>query len=244
MSPEREHSESLRIEAYLKGAMNPEQRLAFEAECEADADLQALLEQYLLSKHVVQRSGDQDQKDQWQDLRTEMLASQSKVRPLNKAWSYIAVAGVIFLLIWGGLMWYASSPTDPEALFTAFYERPLAPERMGSTALEAERHYREGNFEKSIASYEALSRDSSPSLSASSYLYWGIAYLEVDKLDSALARFAELENLPEQRDWYTALIYLKKGEQENGMRLLKEIVADEEHFFQKQAIELLEEWGN
>lgn len=242
MSPEREHRDSLRIEAYLAGDMNPEQRLAFEAECEGDAALQDLLERYLLSKHVVQRSGDQNQKEQWQDLRAEMRSSQSNVQSLRKYWPYLAAAVVVCLLIWGGLLLLVSTPASPDALFTEYYQRPQAPETMGRGGQEAERYFRQGDFAKTIATYQALREDTSQSFDVSAYLYWGIAYLEVGETDSALARLAELQTLPEQRDWYTALIYLREGEKEKGLALLQEIVADEQHFYRKQAAELLGKW--
>ncbi|MFK7922288.1 MAG: tol-pal system YbgF family protein [Bacteroidia bacterium] len=244
MNPEREHSNSLRIEAYLAGEMNPEQGLAFEAECEADAALQDQLEQYLLSRHIVQRSGNQNQKDQWQDLRAEMRASQTKVTVLRRLGPYLVAAAVLFLLIWGGITLFVPTPAKPDRLFAGFYERPQAPERMGSSLVEAERHYRQGDYAQAIISYEAIAQDTSQSLAANSYLYWGIAYLELGQTDSALARLAELETLPEQRDWYTSLIYLKEGEGAKAQTLLQQIVADEQHFYRNQAAELLEKWAD
>lgn len=241
MSPEREHSESLRIEAYLAGEMNPEQQTAFEAECEADPALQELLEQYLLTRIIVPRSGEQNQKEQWTELRAEMQASEAQTRPLRKLRPYLVAAVVFLMLIWGGLLLFVTTPASSEKLFADFYERPQAPERMGNSVVEAERYYREGDFMQSIASYEALAADSSQTLATNAYLYWGIAYLEIGEADSALARFAELENLAEIRQWYEALVYLKKEEITHAKALLEAIKADEGHFYQAKAEDLLQQ---
>ena len=241
MSPEREHSESLRIEAYLAGQMEAEQQAAFEADCEADPALQALLEEFLLARMSVLRSGAQDQKAQWQELREEMKASRPKVRTLQRFAPYLIAAAVLLLLLWGGLSLLNPSSASPEQLFADFYERPQAPESMGSTIEEATRYYRQADFAQAIASYEAAATDTSQTLAMEAYLYWGIAYLEMGEADSALARFAELQNLSETRQWYEAMAYLKKGELASVKQSLEAIAVDDEHFYQAKAQALLEQ---
>ncbi|MEL7530099.1 MAG: hypothetical protein AAFN10_02265 [Bacteroidota bacterium] len=241
MSPEREHSESLRIEAYLAGQMKPEAQTAFEADCEAEPALQALLEEFLMARMSVLRSGNQNQKEQWQALREEMKASTPKVRPLQKIAPYLIAAAVLILLLWGGLSLFNPRPASPEQLFADFYERPQAPESMGRASEAAMRYYREENFKQATATYEAAAADSTETLETEAYLYWGIAYLEMGEADSALARFAELQNLPETRQWYEAMAYLKKGDQTRIRQLLASIVADEGHYYQAKAAALLEQ---
>ncbi|MEL6650941.1 MAG: hypothetical protein AAFQ87_09085 [Bacteroidota bacterium] len=232
MSPEQERQ----IEAYAHGQMNPEEERTFETACQADSALQTGLDEYLLSQFVVARSGSLDQKAQLRALREEMQVQTVATRPLWRRYApYAAAAVLALILLWAG--WQFGQKPEPEALFAQYYEAPLAPESLGVGRKQALQHYANAEYEAAIQAFETAAADSS--LQNEDLLYWAIAHLEVGEMELALARFAELQNQNEVKQWYEALIYLKQNRLEEVRLALQAIVADEGHYYQKKAQELL-----
>lgn len=225
-----------RIESYLKGTMNPEEKQAFEKELASDEDLRTSLEEYRLSYKYIEELGRLDLKDRLREIDASMVkdSETGKVIPLwvKRALQVAAVALVAF----GLFRVFGPSPslTTDEA-FSEYFNTYNSPGVLRDTNASQTLHWQKGvEFYDNGRFDEAIKEFEHPEAGIPNYLrsfYLGVSYLsqEVPAPGRALDAFdavLETENdYMEQARWYKALSLIGLKRIEEARTILKDIVS-------------------
>lgn len=233
-----------RIEAYLLGELNPEDRTQFENEISNSAEMRKEVE---LQKAAYAAS----QLYSESLLKGEMNSWDSSRGRTVKLFPLLAAAALVAGLIFG--LWKLSEPArtaTPQELFAQHYEvyRPPILVRGDDTTQTlfkaASEHYASGEFDKSAEMFEAYLVEQDD---IEARLYAGLSHLSDNPPKSAEAithlKVAANAETPfqEQSQWYLALAHLHGSNTAVSMELLSRIANSESHYKKVAAKRLLKQ---
>ncbi|MCB0662369.1 MAG: hypothetical protein KDC24_06495 [Saprospiraceae bacterium] len=240
-----------KIEAYLEGTLNEEEKLAFEKEMSED---QALKNAVALEKDLQTFLPD-----------TAELAFRQNLEQVNKNWKnkqggstismrwFSIAAGM--LLVFGFSFWktiFSPAPLNNQELFAAHFEpyQMVLNTRSGgqlegenqlklNEALEA---YADKNYSKAAIAFQNLA-EIEPDNELYE-LYSGLSHLAAGHADTSIEILEVLQrksspSLREQIQWYLGLAYLKNDQKEEAKRTLSSI--DEGEYRYEEAKKVLED---
>ncbi|MFN7117180.1 MAG: tetratricopeptide repeat protein [Saprospiraceae bacterium] len=236
-----------RIDRYLSGQMDQEEKKAFDAEIAANPLLE---EELALQKDMANFLKRKDQRDvlkqQLHDISNDYFKTteqdQAKIVQLPRrrlSWMIAASAAavIIFILVWQFLL----SPS----LFEQYAQYPplALAEKSAATTIDwsqTETAFNSGNYEAAeIQLTEYLNTYPNDQLAK---LYLGICKMELNKLEAAQQIFQSFSaadvSIKDYADWYFALSYLKAGDQDKSRAILQKITIDSPLY--QKAQELLE----
>jgi predicted Zn-dependent protease len=233
---------SERLDKYLRGDMDAEEKAGFEAQLAKDTELAKALElqrdMELFLRRKTQRETLQKQlpaigKDYFQPAQGAKVITMPRQRRLFLAAASLAAAIALFFMV----KW-ALSPS----LFDDYAQYPplaLIEKSAGADWSQAETAFNSNNFaeaERLLAQY--IAEHPSDRLAE---LYLGICNMELDKITEAQAVFRsftpEEADLKDYADWYLALSYLKAGDKARCRQALQQLSITSP--FQQQAADLL-----
>lgn len=238
-----------KIDKYLSGLMDADERAAFEKELEANPALAEELALHrdmdLFLKKRTQRQALQTQLRQLgeQHLKAEETSGEGRVvrRTFSRFRLGLAAAATIALLV---VAWFALRPSLYEQYAThpalALTEKATDATQLGS---EAETAFNNGDYRAAIPLLEQWLDQHPDDDMVRAYL--GIALMESGRVDEARNLFEQLQTAaPEVQDfarWNLALSFLKTGEKARCKEVLKSI--PESSAYYTKARELLEKLG-
>ncbi|MCB0610598.1 MAG: hypothetical protein H6562_00845 [Lewinellaceae bacterium] len=227
------------IEKYMTGAMNNDERRAFEEQMAGDPEL---AEAIRVEKWMQAAAADQE----WIALRRQLQQADQRragtKRPfLRPVWIWTSAAAAILLLaVWSIL--HIGRPASPPD-YTAYFEPyPLVLQQRGETSDRPglQEAYRSGDFQKAVPLLEQWAGQDPGDITPVFYL--GIAQLadnHPEKATGYLQKAAASETaFAEQAGWYLALAWLGSGRQEEAVTQLQAIIRARSYQWEK-ARELL-----
>lgn len=239
-----------RIEAYLKGQLNAQEKAAFEANLQQDPELQAevamhrKVQEYLGQPNLQAMRAKLQQVDQsWQAPNSQPAA---KVRRLQTGWimGLAAALLVVMLAIWW--VFAKNQPGTDELLaeFQAPYPMILN-QRSGNEASAIQQAanqaiiaYQNNDFKAAQAQFEQLFQQSRNQTFA---FYAAIAALQNQDAQYAIERLSPLVDktphlLQEQSRWYLALAYLANDQPLEAQKVLNQISEGNYRYEQAQQL--------
>ena len=256
-----------KIESYLGGDMSPEDKVRFEKEVQADAELQKELIIYeRINFHVTDHIKASEIPDrEWINKLEETLGSDeineikdrlaayakkhnNTPQPLKRRTPYklliaalltIACLSTVFLTLWN------SNSTDK--LYAAFYnESDLpsfttrnTPQNALNTAVLA---YKNGGYEEALQEFDTYLKTEKV-IDTTVFLYVGMTQLQLGQEQAAiksLDRVANSQLLDKSMGlWFKALALLKMDNSQQAKAVLQDILKNPENFKYTEARELL-----
>lgn len=165
----------------------------------------------------------------------------TKVIPI-KQWAAVAAA-VIILLFAGYNFWNsASAKEDVYAKYYELYQPDFSTRNQETDQANAEKAYREGDFENVIELLQKVKNESGGN--ARILLGLGNAFLKTSNYQAATESFEEIiksenELYIDQARWYLALTFLKQGDVDSCRKILQELAQREGADFSQEAKGLL-----
>jgi len=169
------------------------------------------------------------------------LQSKSKPSIIKRLFPIVGVAAAAAILL------FLFIPKQENKLFVKYFELPTLQTKMSpsddpTTFDKANKAYKSKSYKEAVVLYnQSLKEDLN---NPKALLYKGGAELELNKISNASNTFQKLINQhPKYADianWYLALIYLKKGNEEKAKSILKLVTKDDKEYYNK-AQQLLKE---
>jgi len=259
------HKDEININKYANGELSGNALKEFEDLLEKDKALQEKVDSHKFMDAVLYKNSsivDEDEQTELKpllkDLGTKYFSKegyektdeatatitseseQSKSEPnrIRRLLPFAALAAAAALLL------FLFIPNTEKKLYAKHFEVPDNQSKMGkilTTFDKANKAYNTKNFEDAVQLYnEYLLEDSN---NPKALLYKGGAELASKQTNAAIATFQKLEQNNRYSDvanWYLALGYLKKGEEEKTESYLKLITKDDKKYYYK-AQQLLKE---
>ncbi|WP_299244998.1 hypothetical protein [uncultured Aquimarina sp.] len=258
----------IEIDDYLSGAMSASEKKAFEERVANDS---VLAEELKLQKDMQIIYEDQE----WLQGDTEALQTEkatqlksfyeseeatniksaiqeviaeNRSESKNKTFWFIGIAASIAVLITVSLFVFKDNNYDE--LYASYIHMDEIPSLVtrgedtnklleNAQLLFEDKKYKEAT--ESFAAYHAKETAIDPL----SYIYSGIAYIELNKFDEAIAQFellADSNTLQSKKaNWYKALVFLKQKNKAKLKDILQMIILNKNNYKYKEAQELLEE---
>ena len=208
------------VQQYLSGELNDQERLAFEEACRTQPELKEALTTELHIRFAVQ----QHAREGLNKVGEEKVSSPSWLYPYR--WAAVFI-GLICLSIALYVFW--PSPEASTDLFAEYYELPtLSQARAGEVSdslwqgsLTA---YQNRDWDEAESRLEVYLAQDSIESDSQGFLLLGICQLEQEKFTQAQESFSQIEESlhPYYYDarWYSALSYLRSGEDELARKQL------------------------
>ncbi|MEM7375526.1 MAG: tetratricopeptide repeat protein [Bacteroidota bacterium] len=208
---------------------------------------------HLQARAAIRAVGRKRLKENFEHIYQEKKASatdrrRSRLTGVMIAWR--VAAGIVLLLVAGGLLWQLLKPPSPQTLYAEHISFPSIPGvrgtvRSDSLAWEkALRMYERGDYQQSVELLEPFSSIDTFAYRSFASFYQGLAYLHLSQSQEAIARFERVERpglYTEQVDWYIALAYLQAEDIEGARAALQKIVDQKGHYKTAEAEEMLGE---
>lgn len=246
-----------KIEAYLNGELNQEERTFFEAQLKTDTTLASEMELY---QRVDQVLAD-DSALAFQKLTEQAGANfftqkttNATIRKLPFYRRPLAIAASITLLVACGFLWWMTNSTGTlsnDELFAANYESyafsntvrgnddPVTPYEQAVLA------YQNKDWTKATSLFSNVLEEEPSNASAAFGL--GNAYLAIQPadLDAAALHFQQVIDdgkslLVDKAKWYLALIRIKQGDITTAKQLLEQLLQSEEKQLANKAQTLID----
>ncbi|WP_299683900.1 tetratricopeptide repeat protein [uncultured Dokdonia sp.] len=254
------------IERYLLMEMPPDERKSFEEKIAQNAELK---EQVALYKALYATDDDseewitteknnellkkeatlfraQETKDFSKALKDYRAANTKTKRSFFTPQLWSAIAAVIII---GIFILYPKSPSLSK-LYENYHNWEELPSYVSKgddkalTLKNIETTFRSKNYQNVISISQTLDTsiyNTNPQIS----LYIGVSHLETNQHENAITAFDRLiqSNAIDFHKgyWYKALVFLKKGDKENTIKILETIVANPTYYNYEKAKELLDE---
>ncbi|MBC8754618.1 tetratricopeptide repeat protein [Kordia sp. YSTF-M3] len=256
------------MERYLKGEMTGLELQKFEQKLKEDAELRSELRiqielfeavgnnsdysvfQEKLNREEVDKLKSKLRSKEYQDLSANIknaekvyFSEQSKVRPFQKYYRYLAIAGVIVLFF--GIYFSQMNPS-----YSSYYDSYVDYSTLPSfiekgevtTFTKGELVFKKEDYQAAAEYFAAI--ETSNELYPHSLLWLGASYDKLNQNDKAITTFQKLSKvadpyLSSKGYWYEALIHLKDNDKEKAMKALEKSTEDEDNFNFQEAKVLL-----
>lgn len=239
---DREEINDLKIQRYLDGDLEEQERLDFEKQLKANPDLQSQADRYNILSGGIRYHARMKGWQQIEKLEAEALSEDKDVKASNrKVWSYWAIAASVALLVCS-IVYLFFNPFSKNHLFAEnFSPYPVlagGPTR-GENDLQALHKnafaaYINGNYEEAILLFEEAGDQEEDYLTL---FYLGNAYLATGNYPDAILAFEKTLAYPTalapQARWYLGLSYLADGDEEMARLAFKELAAGTSSYSQK-----------
>ena len=234
-----------RIEAFVEGRMQPEEKQQFEVDLKENETLQKEYQTYLATLKIAEVLAYK---------QTEHLLPGEKQPPKTRFSSiknrniFAIAAGFLLLLFISG-SWLANRSYSDRALFNTYYKDPnLSPFRgginAGSLFQSAADAYEKQAFDQVARLLDTVQVNNPGFVIAQNLL--GHAMLHLEQSDKAISAFdkilatSEMQNR-EDTEWNLALSYLKKGDVVSAKIQLNSIAQTSGHTHQEPAVKILKD---
>ena len=227
------------IDRKLSGELTPPEEETFAQRLQQDPEF---AEQYALSQTMIETLREQHLREEMRSWRWETDRRRQRQR-----WQYGIAAGLALLLLAAGGWYLSSTQPTPQSLYETYYTvYPADPVLRGEPTVDynqAMTLYREGRYQEAIPLFEELQATDGADVWTA--LFLGNSYLNVDRTEEALRYFMQVADsedaiIRQYGQWYLAMTYLKREEQEAARDLLQTL-SDQPGMFQKKAQALLSE---
>lgn len=263
----KENSEILKlIESYLEGELSDTEKVAFEQRLKTDEDLAKHLQLHqevdlalgdpksLEMENILSEIGDEFSEKYQTPIKEITPPTRNRfLRPLSIAASLILLAAVLW---W---QFGNNSSTDPQQLFTDFYQPYSVSNTIRSTngspdskLADGQKKYQDKNYKEAISIFEDILKVEKPTSEQTPAVHFfkGLSHLELDEYmqaDDDLNQVLNISNhtYTQQAQWYLALIKLNQGQTDRTIFWLKEVLKTSTNGkFAEQARQLLEALEN
>jgi hypothetical protein len=250
------------IEAYLTNELSAADRALFEADMQADAELQTEVDRQRTLRLGLRALGIEQAmeraKAQYQATTSAPEALPGKqpiVRPLG-SWRYWAAAASVVVVLGVGYYAYQQttdqqtdiayaetvSPNETDQLLKDFPSEQVSPQTR-TQWLDAFTDYKAGKYDKVIEQLRTLPADKQ-TIHYKKY-FLGLSYLANKQPAEAIPLLSKAQAAPslklrQKANWFLALAYVKNGQKENALPMLKQISTDKAHPFHALAKRVVE----
>lgn len=221
-----------RIDDFLLDRMSLEEKNAFEAALERDADLRKAVDAQSKLIHGMAAFGRRQLKAELQDIHQELYAApqQPRIRSASRSWA--AIAATIALLLAAGLWWFWPSPS-PQQWYADYYQayelQWSQRSQTDKTLAQIAQLYQDKAYAAALPRFQALlaEQPNQPQLQIAA----GICLLELNQPQAALPYFEAIRQsndllLKDQATWYAALAHLKLEDLPRTRSLLQSLTTD------------------
>ncbi|MDX2248091.1 MAG: hypothetical protein SF052_14995 [Bacteroidia bacterium] len=243
MESEEKSETTRQIEKYIQGRMTPTESADFERVCRENEDFNEQYHLQLLTHWAIWTAGQEDQKTNLRKIYQEISSEKKRISVARRKWFSLAAVVLILVAVAGiSVSILRSKRLSPEALFSAYYEVPRAPETLGAGGDREQLNqmyaaYRKGDYLRYTEKYrEQLLIDTTKYSEAD--FYFAISLLELHAPTEAAEVLDRTSFVPEQTMWYKALARLKASDLERTRTILDSIIRDPGHYYHNQAVEL------
>ena len=254
----------LKIESYIGNAMSDEEKALFEQQIEQDLKLKkevALakeLNHFLRDEVISEQTDTKSTKEMAAFLRSKeakkiedtllKVKHEYKAKTTTpKKKNYLLVAASIAFLLISSIAYYIHEQSTPQKLYAQYYSVTDLPSvlkrgNQQDNLVKGVLKFNESDYTEALKlfdSYKNLNTDLNPSV----YLYTGVANMQLEQYNNALAAFDKMiqsNSIDHSKGlWFKALLYLKKGNKTEAKITLTKIVKDTQNFKFKEAKALL-----
>jgi hypothetical protein len=240
MIPEKEIRD---IQAYLRGTLPKIRKEKFESRLQTDTDFRIKFEEM---KPIIETLSDLQTEQKIRELielrkneKIDDIQPTKKIQFLySKTLKYAAAACVILFL---GIIWYDS--TSHIRLYDEYYtpENAFRSNSMSGCPDESKLNlYYKKEYTEFLASIEKEPK------TLCIYYYEALGSLELNNPEKAQTLFLKSINaqdnyIKQSSEWYLALTYLKKNEDQKSINILQKIINSNGHQYETMAKTLLDE---
>ncbi|GAA0733110.1 hypothetical protein GCM10009430_46970 [Aquimarina litoralis] len=257
----------IEIDDYLSGNMSISEQQAFEERLRTDTEL---AQEFKLQKEMFTMYGNQkwiegdmdilktDQAKQLQsffksdkalEIKTTIneVISENRTNVNSKRFWFIGIAASIAVLLTVSL--FVFKDKNYEELYASYIHLDEIPslvtrgEDSHKLLEEAQLLFEAQKYEEATRSFSEYHQKET-TINPLSYIYNGVAYIELGKFDSALEQFRHLEDSntlqAKKAKWYRALVFLKQKNKTKIKEVLQIILSDTSNYKYKEAQELLD----
>lgn len=221
---------------YLDGELPPGQRSELEKRLRTDAALRERLTNLQVAVQAVLQMG---AAETVQSVHAEMMQElkgrqKARVVPLRKVVRYSLAVAASILVLFAGVRLYQAAQLSPDGLYAdAFVDFSVSAARGDNgNASEIEKHYGQKAYASVITDTRSLR------LAAKDSLLVGLAYLQLEKPDRALAFFGPLSQSPnnfqQDAEFYLSLAHLKNKSYGKALTLMQTIKKNPAHLYHGQ----------
>ncbi|MDY8137833.1 hypothetical protein [Aquimarina sp. 2201CG5-10] len=258
----------LDIDNYLNGLMSEADKKAFETKVAADP---ALAEELKMEKEMRVIYGDEEWLDEDKGIlqneeavqlktffRSEEAAtfkntiaeviSENRTPTKKRSFWFIGIAASIAVLLTVSLFVFKDNTYDD--LYAQYINIENIPSLISrgednDTLLEnAQLFFEDKKYKKAINAFEEY-QEKAASVDPLSYIYNGIAHLEIGQYKNAVDQFDQLSASntlhSKKAYWYKAMVFLKQNDKEKLLEILKSIASKPGNYNAEKAKQLLKE---
>ncbi|SHI68829.1 tetratricopeptide repeat protein [Aquimarina spongiae] len=257
------------IDKYLDNIMTREERRAFEERVDNDS---TLAEELKLQKDMRTVYDDNDwiegdktalKNDEAKQLRNFFASDEAKslkasitevmdnnrLNSGNKRFYFLGIAASIIVLMTISIFVFSESDyNDLYADNIALEEIPsmiTRGEEENELINNAQTLFENKKYREASDVFSKYHNSDVDTIDPLSYIYKGVAHLELNEFDKALGQFGLLEQThtlqSKKADWYRAMVYLKQEEKEKLRQILLQITSDSTNYNFERAKALLED---
>lgn len=240
---DHEEINDIRIQRYLDGDLEEQERLDFEEQLKANPDLQSQADQYNILSRGIRYHARMNAWQQIEKLEEEAISENKDVKKASnrKVWPYWAIAASVALLVCS-VVYLFFNPFNKNHLFSEnFTPYPVlagGPTRgendLPALHKNAFAAYSNGNYAEAILLFEKAGTQEEDYLTL---FYLGNAYLATGHHQDAILAFEKILAYPNalapQARWYLGLSYLADGDEEKARLAFKELAAGSSSYSEK-----------
>ncbi len=257
----------IEIDDYLKGNMSASEKQVFEERLQTDTELAKELklqrdmqivyedQKWLQgNEEALKTEGAKQLKSFFEsneasDLKATIneVISENRSGSRNKNFWFIGIAASIAVLLTISLFVFKENNYDE--LYASYIHMDEIPslvtrgEDIDKLLENAQLLFEDKKYQEAITSF-TLYQQKETSINPLSYIYNGIALIELNRFDEAFVQFELLANSnslhSKKANWYKALVFLKQKKKQELKDILKIIVSDKDNYKYLEAGELLE----
>lgn len=259
-----------KIEAFLNKEMTTEESTAFEQKIEKDPEARKVFELYR-DMHIIYNDADwkitdssskhpkiKQHEDFFKSEKGKTLANSiqnvekeyfnTTSKNQTRQYFYSACAIAAFLVF--GIFMFSKLSTkkdDHRDLYVTYKDWSDLPSLTlrgdANNLVKAEKLFRQKNYTEALTLFKKYQKENNTTINWQALLYTGIAQLETNQNEAAIASFEKLKNSSSldanKAYWYLALAYLKTNKPNNALKELRQLSKDPDNYKYKTGIELL-----
>ncbi|GGG82449.1 hypothetical protein GCM10007415_14170 [Parapedobacter pyrenivorans] len=222
------------ISQYLNGELGAIEQAAFEQRLHTDPTWQQKVSEVKTLRVGVREANLVDQLNEWHEEVRSTNGGEAKARWLHRRWWVAASMAAAVLL---GVWWGVFSEQSDEQLYQAYFVQDTGlPVAMSGTDTshymfyDGMIDYKEGKYADALAKWAPLAQ--AGEMTDTLRYFSGMAYMGLEQTELAIEQLFpvasnRLSACYEEAVWYLALCYLRQGNRETAVALLKRIDGNE-----------------